>query len=118
MSTIAQKVVVSVVSKNIPLIHCPLGTNLFIKKDEKNRYDDKALSVFARHKNTGKWTFIGYVANNPEYIPLEGIDNVRLHGLLSERKGVCNGKVVEKMDVVYPYGAVATALVVEIDLTK
>lgn len=115
MAVTTEKLVVSVVSKDIPLIKCPIGEKLFIKKDKGNRYDAKALSVFVKHKTTGKWTFIGYVANNPEYIPLEGVANTMLHEALGEKDN-CIGTVSEKMDVVYPYGLIVTALVVEVDI--
>lgn len=113
-----EKVIVSVVSKDLPLDNCPIGTHVFIKKDKYNRYDDKALSVLVKHKKTGKWTFIGYVAANPDYISDEGIDNKTLYGLLDPVKLAANGTVIDKMNVTYPYGQVATALIVEVDLQK
>jgi|HigsolmetaAR206D_1030411.scaffolds.fasta_scaffold00003_182 hypothetical protein len=115
---IARKVVVSVVSRDMPLEACPIGTRVFIKKDYQNQVDDKALSVLVRHKKTGKWTFIGYVAANPNYTPPEGITNDRLYDLLDSDRPACSGTVVGKMDVVFPFGMVTTALVVEIDLEK
>lgn len=119
MSTVVKspkKVIVSVVSKDIPLASCPIGTTLFIKKDKYNRYDDKALSVLVKHKKTGKWTFIGYVAANPDYISEGGVDNSTLYDLLDPVKLAANGTVVGKMEVTYPFGQNATALIVEVNL--
>lgn len=116
MTTVASKVVVSIVNKDMPLDSCPLGTHVFIVKDSRNKYDDKALSALVKHKKTGKWTFIGYVAANENYIPIEGIDNAKLHDLLDTEKMVANGRVVDKMPVIFPYGQEATALIVEIKL--
>lgn len=113
-----QKVVISVVSKDLPLQSCPIGTHVFIKKDKYNRYDKKALSVLVKHKKTEKWTFIGYVAANPDYISENGINNTALYDLLDPVRLAANGTVVDKMEVVYPFGQVATALIVEVDLQK
>lgn len=118
LTAVPTKVVVSVVSKDLPLHNCPIGTHLFIKKDMRNRFDEKAMSVLVQHKRTGKWTFIGYVAANHDYIPAEGIDNATLHDLLDPEKLIANGIVVDKMNVVYPFGQEATALVVEIELRR
>lgn len=118
MTGVARKVVVSVVSLDVPLELCPNGTKVFIKKDYRNTVDDKALSVLVRHKKTGKWTFIGYVAANPNYLPPEGITNDKLYDLLDSDRPACSGTVVDKIEVVFPFGMIRTALVVEIDLEK
>lgn len=112
----ASKVIVSVVSKDVPLAHCPIGTRVIIKKDYYNKVDKKALSVLVKHKKTKKWTFIGFVSAKKYYTPPEGITNDKLHDLLDPKNPTCFGVVVDKIDVVFPYGLMSTALVVEIDL--
>lgn len=111
------KVIVSVVSKDIPLEKCPINTTLYIKKQKDNPVDPKALAVFVRHKRTGKPTFIGYVAANPDYLPDSGIDNKKLFDLMGQRRDMVIGQVVDKMQVVFPYG-MSTALVVEVNQKK
>lgn len=111
-----QKAVVSVVSKDMPLDSCPIGTEVWIKRDRYNKVDKKAMSVLVRHKRTEKWTFIGYVAAKPEYIPAEGINNAQLYDLLNPNKLSIGGVVVGKRQVSFPNGLIVTALVVEVNL--
>lgn len=120
MTTLAidQKKLISIVSTDVPLQACPIGTHLFIKKDMYNRYDKKALSALVKHKKTGKWTFIGYVAAKKEYLPENGLNNADLYDLLDPMKLAVNGKVVAKRDVIFSYGQTATSLVVEVDLGR
>lgn len=116
MTTLSpQKVTVSVVSKDMPLERCPIGTQLLIRKEEKNQVDPKALAVSVRHKKTGKWTFIGYVATNPDFLPDDGINNRELFDLLGEKRKLIFGTVVDKKQVVFPYD-VRWALMTEVEL--
>jgi len=110
------KVLVSVVSKDIPLETCPIGTRLVIRKEMKNPVDPKALPVYVQHKRTGKWVFLGYVAANPDYVPEDGINNAKLFDLMGPTTYGVIGEVVDKMQVVFPYG-VSTALLVEVPLS-
>lgn len=115
---VQSKVVVSVVSIDMPLENCPIGKKVLIKKDYWNEVDDKALSVLVKHKRTGKWTFIGYVAANRNYIPVEGVTNEELYNLLDPENPICMGTVVDKRTIIFPYGKITTALIVEVDFDK
>lgn len=116
-TAVLSKVKVSVISKDMPLEKCEIGTELYIKKDVENQFDPKALSVFVRHKRTGRWTFIGYVAANPDFVPDDGINNAKLFDLLGQEQKGTYATVVDKMQVVFPYD-VKIALVVDVELDK
>jgi hypothetical protein len=117
-TTVQSKITVSVVSTEFPLEKCPIGTHLFIKKDNRNNYDEKAMSVLVKHKTNRTWTFIGFVAAKKDYIVENGISNSELYDLLDPIKLAANGKVIDHKHIVYPYGQEATALVVEVDPLK
>lgn len=112
------KAVVSVVSIDVPLERCPIGKQVLIRWDYRNEVDDKALAVLVKHKRTGKWTPIGYVAANRNYILTEGMTNEELYGFLDPEKPTCVGTVIGKRTIVFPYGKITTALDVEVDLSR